>query len=104
MRVYRAVERCYVLARVLALVKLYPSGTEVNLARLVEEVRSRLPEGYEITRHEEEPIAFGLKALKLYVLMPEEEEGGTAKLEEILRSVEGVDEVEIEAVHRISEF
>ncbi len=88
----------------LALVKVYPSGADVDLSRLVEEVRSRLPRGYEITRHEEEPIAFGLKALRLYVLIPEDEEGGTSRLEEVLRGVEGVDEVEVEAVHRISEF
>jgi elongation factor 1-beta len=33
--------------------------------------------------------------------MPEETEGGTEELESILRSVDGVDEVEVEVVHRI---
>ncbi len=92
------------MARVLALVKVYPAGTDIDLGRLLETIKSKLPQGYEVTRHEEEPIAFGLKALRLYVLMPEEEEGGTSKLEELIRSVEGVDEVEVEAVHRISQF
>lgn len=92
------------MAKVLALLKVYPADANIDLGKLVEQIRAKLPQGYEITRHEEEPIAFGLKALKLYVLMPEEEEGGTSKLEEIVRGVEGVDEVEVEAVHRISEF
>ena len=92
------------MARVLALVKVYPASTDVDLSKLVEKVRQALPQGYEVTRHEEEPIAFGLKALRLYILMPEEEEGGTSKVEEILKGVEGVEEVEVEAVHRIAEF
>ncbi|MEB3765801.1 MAG: elongation factor 1-beta, partial [Desulfurococcales archaeon] len=50
----------------------------------------------------EEPIAFGLKALKIIIAIPEETEGGTEKLEEFLKQVEGVEEVEIETVHRLS--
>ncbi len=92
------------MAKVLALIKVYPSGTDIDLKELVQRVKRSLPEGYEVTRHEEEPIAFGLKALKLYILMPEEEEGGTSKVEELLKGLEGVEEVEVEAVHRISEF
>ena len=92
------------MAKVLALLKVYPADAGIDLGKLVEQIKAKLPQGYEITRHEEEPIAFGLKALKLYVLMPEEEEGGTSRLEEIVRGVEGVDEVEVEAVHRISQF
>ncbi len=92
------------MARVLAVVKVYPSGTEIDLDKLVEDIKSKLPEGYEITKHQKEPIAFGLNALILYILMPEETEGGTSTLEDLLRSVEGIEEVEVEAVHRISQF
>ncbi len=91
-------------AKVLVVVKVYPSDVNINLDELVKKIESALPEGYEIARKAIEPIAFGLNALKLYILMPEETEGGTSKLEEILSSVEGVSEYEIEAVHRMAQF
>ncbi|MET1127981.1 MAG: elongation factor 1-beta [Thermoproteota archaeon] len=92
------------MAKVLVVVSVYPSDVNIDLEKLVEEVRAKLPEGYDVTRHTKVPIAFGLNALKLYIIMPEEVEGGTSTLEEILRSLEGVEEVEVEAVHRLSEF
>ncbi|MGC8679355.1 MAG: hypothetical protein ACP5TH_06145 [Fervidicoccaceae archaeon] len=49
-------------------------------------------------------MAFGYVALKLYITFPEETEGGTDKLEEMLRSVNGVDDLEIESVSRLSSF
>ncbi|ABM81184.1 elongation factor 1-beta [Hyperthermus butylicus] len=92
------------MARVLVVTTVYPSSPEINLDELVEKIKSKLPSDYEITRYDKVPIAFGLNALKLYVIIPEESEGGTSKLEEILQSVEGVEEIEVEAVHRISEY
>ena len=92
------------MAKVLVVVKIYPEGVEINLDQLAETIKSKLPEGYEITRYDKEPIAFGLSALRLYVLMPEDVEGGTSSLEELLQGIEGVEEVEVEAVHRISEY
>jgi len=92
------------VAKVLALVSVYPSSTEIDLDQLVETIKSKLPEGYEIARYDKVPIAFGLNALKIYFIIPEESEGGTSRLEEILRSIEGVEEVEVEAVHRLSQY
>ncbi len=92
------------MAKVLVVTTVYPSSTDINLDELVEKIRKAMPQEYEIARHDKVPIAFGLNALKLYILIPEESEGGTSKLEEILRNVEGVEEIEIEAVHRVSEY
>ncbi len=91
-------------ARVLVVVKVYPSDVNINLDELAKKIEEALPEGYELARKAIEPIAFGLNALKLYILMPEETEGGTSKLEEILSKVEGISEYEIEAVHRMAQF
>ncbi len=88
------------MANVLVIMKVFPSSTEISLEELRNEISKRLPENYKIKSHGEEPIAFGLKALKLIIEMPENTEGGTEALEEIIKSVEGVEEVEIEAVHR----
>ncbi len=92
------------MAKVLVAVKVYPEGVEIKREDIVEEVRRRLPENYELVRHAEEPVAFGYTLLKLYITMPEETEGGTEKLEELLKSINGVEDVEVETVHRLSEF
>ena len=90
------------MARVAVIMKVFPSSVEIQPAKLKELIEAKLPEGYEIKSYGEEPIAFGLKALKLIVEMPEEKEGGTEELEEIIKSLPEVDQVEVEAVHRMS--
>ena len=92
------------MAKVLALVSIYPSSTDIDLDKLIETIKSKLPEGYEIARYGKVPIAFGLNALKVYFIIPEESEGGTSKLEELLQGVEGIEEIEVEAVHRLSQY
>lgn len=92
------------VAKVLALVKVYPADVNVNLEELVKKIKEKLPEGHEVTRYDKEPIAFGLYALRLYIVLPEEIEGGTSKLEDIIKGIDGVEEVEVEAVHRLSQF
>jgi len=89
------------LARVAVAVRVFPSGVDVNLEDLVERIKGSLPPQYVLVKSSEVPIAFGYKALRLVITMPEETEGGTEELEGILRSVDGVEEVEVEVVHRI---
>lgn len=89
------------MARVAVILKVYPNSIDLDLGELRRRIEEKLPEGYKIEGSGEEPIAFGLKALKLVVTMPEETEGGTEALESLLRGVDGVEEVEIEAVHRM---
>jgi len=92
------------VAKVLALVKVYPSDVNIDFEELVKKIKEKLPENHEITRYDKEPIAFGLYALRLYIVLPEESEGGTSKLEDIIKEIDGVEEVEVEAVHRLSQF
>ena len=90
------------MVKVLVVTKVYPDSVERDLNDLLEKIKEKLPEGYEVANVEKIPVAFGLNLLKLYITMPEETEGGTSKLEELLKEVEGVSEVEIETVHRMS--
>ncbi|NPA84738.1 MAG: elongation factor 1-beta [Crenarchaeota archaeon] len=90
------------MAKVLVITKVYPDSVERNLEELLEQIKKVLPEDYEVMQYQKVPVAFGLNLLKLYIAIPEETEGGTDKLEELLKGVEGVSEVEIEAVHRMS--
>ena len=89
------------MAKVLVTLKVLPEDVETDLSAIVEEVRKRLPKDYELLSSGEEPIAFGLKALKLYVAIPEMTAGGTENLEEIVRSIKGVSQVEVEMVTRM---
>ncbi len=90
------------MARVAVILKVLPNDVSLDLGELLERIKKALPSEYEVMGSGEEPIAFGLKALKMVIAIPEETEGGTEKLEEILRGVDGVEEVEVEAVHRLS--
>ncbi len=90
------------MARVAVILRVLPSSIDLDLNELRAKIEGSLPEGYKIESSGVEPIAFGLKALKLVISMPEETEGGTEALEQALRSMPEVDEVEIEAVHRLS--
>ncbi|WFO75882.1 elongation factor 1-beta [Desulfurococcaceae archaeon MEX13E-LK6-19] len=91
------------MARVLVVMKILPEDINIDLEQLKEKIKEKLPEGYELARHEIEPIAFGLKALRVYIIMPEITEGGTEPLEKLVSSVDGVSQVEVEIVHRLSE-
>ena len=88
------------MANVLVIMKVFPSSLDIDLNKLKEKISLKLPKWYFIRSSGEEPIAFGLKALKLIVEMPEDVEGGTERLEQIIKSLDEVEEVEIEAVHR----
>jgi elongation factor 1-beta len=91
------------VAKVLVVLKVYPSSIDVNLETLKNKISGSLPKDYTIRDYGIEPIAFGLKALKLLVEMPEETIGGTELLGSTIRGLDEVEEVEVEAVHRTSE-
>ncbi len=90
--------------KVLVTLKINPEDIDTDLEKVVEELKSRLPPEMEVVRYDKVYVAFGLYALKVYVLMPEEYEGGTERLEEIVRSIPGVSSVDIEMVTRVSAF
>jgi len=93
------------VAKVMVILRILPADVEVDVEGLRERIQtaiSKLGEGFALQSYRVEPIAFGLKALRLAIVMPEETEGGTYLLEETVRSVEGVGEVEVEVVSRIS--
>ncbi|AFH42350.1 MULTISPECIES: elongation factor 1-beta [Fervidicoccus] len=92
------------MARVLVSLKIYPKDAEAKREEVADKIRKALPQDYIIIKASEEPIAFGYTALKLYLTFPEETEGGTEKLEEILRGIEDIDDFEIESVSRLSSF
>ncbi|MDI6725143.1 MAG: elongation factor 1-beta [Methanobacterium sp.] len=85
---------------VVATIKLMPESPEVDLEKMKEEIIASIPEGTEFHKIEEEPIAFGLVALNVMVVVGDAE-GGTEPAEESFAKIEGVNTVEVTDVRRL---
>jgi len=89
-------------AEVAVVLKVLPTEPGADLEELVERIKAALPSQYKVARYEREPIAFGLEALRLLVFMPENQVGGTSDLENLIKGVDGVSEVDILMVTRMT--
>lgn len=100
LRLYRA-ELSLKMANVIVTLKIMPESPEIDLAGLQEKSLKHIREfaGEGDTKTEEEPIAFGLKALKIIFVM-DESLGSTESLEENIRSIKGIQSVEVVDVRR----
>ena len=88
------------MAGVIVQMKVLPEDIDIDLNKLQQEIKKFLPDNVTILKVIEEPIAFGLKCLKVTVLMPEAE-GGTDYVEQAISSVKDVSRVEVELVSRM---
>ncbi|MFB6296427.1 MAG: elongation factor 1-beta [Halobacteriales archaeon] len=85
---------------VAAQLKVMPESPEVDLDDLEGKLRDALPGGAEINGTDTEDVAFGLVALIVAVVVPDDE-GGTDAVEEAFAEVEGVESVSVENVGRV---
>lgn len=86
---------------VAAKIKIMPESVETDLAELKEKIKGVIPAGADLHGDiVEEPIAFGLKAL-IVTLIVNDEEGGTEPAEEAFAKVSGVENVQVVDVYRI---
>lgn len=70
--------------------QVMPEGNEVDLEKLREDIDSRIdPRSFE-----EEPVAFGLKALKVMKVIPEDA-GGPDEFEDKIKDIDGVQNVKV---------
>jgi elongation factor 1-beta len=80
-------------------IKIMPTSPEVNLGELKEKVeKSIIDKGGKNPQFEEQPIAFGLKALIVLFAWPEEKE--LEELEEELKKIENVNSVQVVDLRR----
>jgi elongation factor 1-beta len=89
------------MARLVVRIRILPADAESNLENAVESIKKSVPTGMEMKSSSMEPIAFGLKALVGDFLL-DDAEGQMDKLEESIKSVEGVGEIEVTNISRQS--
>lgn len=84
------------MGKVLATIKVMPDGLEVDINKLEEEIKQKInPE-----RIDKQPIAFGLVALMIEKVIADDE-GEIEKIENTLKSIEGVSSIEVTNLTRL---
>lgn len=80
---------------------MLPSESDADLDSIPRILKETLPEGFKLLAHKKEPIAFGLYSL-LADFTLDDSEGQMELLEESIRKVEAVGEIEVINVSRQS--
>jgi len=84
---------------VIVKIKLMPSSVETDLEKIKREAQTLITQrGGENCKFEEEPIAFGLKAVIMFFSWPEEKE--LENLEESIKKIEYVNSIQIMDMRR----
>ncbi len=89
------------MARVVITIKIMPESPEIDLDKIEAKSKTKIidfSQSQEI-KAKQEPIAFGLKALKITFVM-DESKGSTDSLEESIKAIPGVNSVETVDVRR----
>jgi len=81
------------------IIELVPEDPDMTTESVLEEVRKKLDEQYEIRDVKEEPYVFGLKKITVMLIVPERE-GLAYEIEEKLSKIDGVS-AEVVSITRI---
>ena len=88
------------MAQVVVTFKIMPESPTVNLQHIAAQATKMIEHfGGKVGKTEEEPIAFGIKALNIYFVM-DESKGTTDSVEEKISAIPGVNSVEVTDVRR----
>jgi len=89
------------MGKIVIAFKIFPSESTVDLDLLKEKIRKELSDISSVQKFAEEPIAFGLSALIVNMVLPEDKEGILDETEKRLSSIEEVGQIQTIAVNRL---
>jgi len=89
------------MAKVLVSIKIFPVGTEVDLAQLQQKIEQVLPSDATVHKFTTEPIAFGLNALIAHILIPEQKTGILQTIENNLQDIKEISQIQTLTATRI---
>jgi len=88
------------MGRIVISFKIFPAGIEVDLEKLKQQIEKILPAKTSIYGYQTEPVAFGLNALIVAIIIPEDETGLLDKIEEKLGKIPDVSQIQTIMVRR----
>ena len=88
------------MGKIIIVYKIFPSESTVDLEVLKEKITKQLADIASIKRFAEEPIAFGLCALKVNMVLAEKD-GIMDETEKILNSIEEVGQLQVLGMTRL---
>lgn len=89
------------VGKLVAVFRLMPEDADIDIEKLKEGVRAKTPKNVSLQGWQVQPVAFGLKALDVTIVMEDDEGGSTDELEEAYNGIEGVGSVQCTDVGRI---